>query len=78
MSESTVPQCRIGNEEGSGWTGGRSLHRVESSEAIASENLGPGTQILHRETNRVKFNGDMIISSELTHGQKVFDNVRSY
>jgi hypothetical protein len=38
---------------------------------------GPGSQILHRETKSVKFNGRRIVGGELTDRKKVVSNVMS-
>jgi hypothetical protein len=46
---------------------------VERSGAIAAGDHGPGPEVLHGKTKRVKFDGTIIISGELTHKDKVFD-----
>jgi hypothetical protein len=40
--------------------------------------VGPGGQILHRETKRVKLNGTRIVDGEPTNRKKVVSNVRNY
>jgi hypothetical protein len=37
----------------------------------------PGMEILHRNTNRIKFNRNEIISGKLSDRQKILDNVTS-
>jgi hypothetical protein len=51
--------------------------RVESTEAIGSENLGLGWKVLHRKTKGVKFDRNTIVGSEFTNWHKIFDNVGS-
>jgi hypothetical protein len=41
--------------------------RVEVTRTIAPENYRLGIEVLHRETSRVKFKGDTIITSELSN-----------
>jgi hypothetical protein len=57
-------------------TGCQVLERIKLPCTIASKKLTPGKKVLHRKTKRVKIYGAIIISSELTDGVKIFNNVR--
>jgi hypothetical protein len=72
----------------SGW--GRSGHKsadpgwrrwkfqgVEGPWTVTAKKGTPGAQVLHRNTKGVKFDGDKIISGELSKRKKIFDDVRS-
>jgi hypothetical protein len=52
--------------------------RVEGPRAITADEGGPGGQILHKETKRVKLNGTRIVGGESANRKKVVSNVRSY
>ena len=78
MTETTVPHVVRGGERGEGARRRRTCERVELPRTIAPKDLAPGMKVLHRETKRVKNDDAMIISSELTNGNKVFDNARCY
>ena len=64
-----------GNQGVEGDTGGGV--RVEIARTIAPENYRLGMKILHRETSRVKFNRDTIITSEFSNRDKIFNDTRS-
>lgn len=51
--------------------GRKPTKRTEVAGTIAPDNLILGTEVLHRETKRVKLNRDKIISGELTYGNKI-------
>jgi len=42
----------------------RKTERVEIAAALTSEHLRPGKKIHYRETRRIKFNGNVIITSK--------------
>ena len=48
---------------------------VEISGTIAPGDLGLGLEVLHRETERIKFNRNRIILSEFAHRNKVFNEI---
>jgi hypothetical protein len=77
VSEATMPSGRgRGGHKSAGAGGGRrELQGVERSRTVTAKEEVPGTKILHRDTKRVKFNRNKIISGELANGQKVFNNV---
>ena len=76
MTGTTVPHVVRGGERGEGARRRRACECVEIPRTIAPKDLAPGMMVLHRETKRVKSDDAMIISSELTNGNKVFDNAR--
>lgn len=49
---------------------------VEVAGAITTEECHSRLKILYGKTMRVKFNRDVIITSELTNGHKIFNNGR--
>jgi hypothetical protein len=53
------------------------MQGVEQPRAIAPDDHIPGTKILHKEAKRVKFNRTVVVSSGLTSGNKILNNVRS-
>jgi hypothetical protein len=58
--------------------GGRRPERVEGPDADTSGEWGPGGQILHRKTRRVKHNGTRIVGGEPTDRKEIVGNVRGY
>ena len=56
---------------GGGW-----LERVERSRAVTAGERGPGGQILHRKTGRVKLNGTRIVGGEPTDRKEIVSDVR--
>ena len=76
VTEATVPHIMRGGERGEGSRRRRTCERVELPRIIALKDIAPGMKVLHREAKRVKSDDAMIISSELTNGNKIFDNVR--
>jgi hypothetical protein len=76
MAESTMPKVwMVGDVEGDMVEG--LTERVERTGAIASNDHGPGEKILHRKTIWVKLDRTIIINSELSDRNKVFDDVRN-
>jgi len=55
----------------------RQAQRVEIAMAITSEHLRPGRKILDRKTKRIKCNEDIVITSEFSDGEKIFDQGRA-
>ena len=53
------------------------MQGVERPQTIAPDDHVPRTKILHKEAKRVKFNRTVVVSSELTSGNKILNNVRS-
>jgi hypothetical protein len=43
--------------------------------AVTPSEKGPGGKILHRKTKWVKFHGTRVVSSELTDGNKILNDV---
>jgi hypothetical protein len=69
-----MPKCggsssKKGTWRGRGWRGSK---WIERSGAIAPGDHGPGPEVLHRKTKRVKFDETIVIGGELTHRDKVF------
>lgn len=54
--------------EGDQW-----LKRLKMAGAITPGDHGLGAKILHRKTERVKFNGTVIVSGKLTNINEVFN-----
>ena len=53
-----------------GWTdggGGGGMHRVELVRAITLVKYHPGTGVLHRKTNTVKFTSKWVLTSKTTN-----------
>ena len=63
-----------------GWrhVGGRHLECVEGPDAVTSGERGPGSQILHRKTGRVKLTGTRIVGGEPTDRKEIVSDVRGY
>jgi hypothetical protein len=51
------------------------VNRVEGPGAVTPSQNGHGGKILHRQTKQVKFHRTRVVSSELTNGKKVLNNV---
>ena len=69
-----------GGDQGRRWrhAGGGGLERVERPRAVTAGEKGPGGQILHRKTSRVKLNGTGVVSSEPTNRKKIMSDVWGY
>jgi hypothetical protein len=81
MVETTMPSgggCGGDQDGWGGHAGGGRPKRVEGPQAVTAGEGGPGGQILHRETKRVKLNGTRIVGDEPTNKKKVMSNMRSY
>jgi hypothetical protein len=81
MAETTMPSSGGGGGDQDGWggrVGGGRPKRVEGPRIITAGEVGPGGQILHRETKRVKLNGTRIVGGEPMNVNKAVSNVRSY
>jgi hypothetical protein len=50
----------------------REPKRVEVTHALTSKHLRPGMKILNEETNRVKFDRNVIVTSEATNRDQFF------
>jgi hypothetical protein len=75
VTEARIPNIMTGGGRGKG-TGRRMLERIKFSHTIAPKKLTPGKKALHRKTKRVKIYGTIIISSELTSGDKILNHAR--
>jgi hypothetical protein len=63
-----MPKVDAGGE-GDGCGGGSAgVHGIELIRAITSVEYHPGTGVLHRKTNTVKFNSKWILTSKMTNG----------
>jgi hypothetical protein len=79
VTETTVTSvggCDSG-EKGSCRCGGVGAKGVEVTDTIATKNLSPSMKVPYRETKRVKFHGNRVVSSEMTNGNKIFNNGRN-
>lgn len=54
----------------------RKVQRVQGPRAIAPYDLSPRQQILHRTTNGVKLNRDIVVNGKLAHRDKILNNAR--
>jgi hypothetical protein len=75
VTEATMPNIMTGG----GWgesTGRRVLERIKLSRTIASKKFTPRKKFPHRKTKRIKIDRAIIISRELTNGDKIFNNAR--
>jgi hypothetical protein len=67
---------RCKNRRGRGrCRGSRQAKRVEGTGAVTPSEKGPGGKILHRQTKRVKLYRTRVVSSELTDGKKILNDV---
>jgi hypothetical protein len=73
MTEAMMPNIMRGGGCGESM-GRRVLVRIKLPRTIASKKFTPRKNVLHRKTKRIKIDGAIIISSELTNGDKIFNN----
>jgi hypothetical protein len=83
VTETTMPSDRRGGRCKNMWgrgrcRGSRQTKCVERLGAVTPSEKGPGGKILHRKTKRVKFHGTRVVSSELTDGKKILNDMRGY
>ena len=72
MSQASVPKVHTDGEgDRRGGGGGGWVDWVELVGAITSVEHHPGTGVLDRKTTHVKFNGDRVITSKGTNGNKI-------
>ena len=57
--------------------GGGEPKSVQRPRAVTSGEKGPGGEILHRQTKRVKLNGTRIVGGEPTNREKIMNYTRS-
>lgn len=72
MTESGMPRVRSG--EASNGSGGWSGEWIEIAGAIVAGKVLSSREVLQRETKRVKFNRNVIITREFTDRDKVFND----
>jgi hypothetical protein len=82
VTETTMPSHRRGGDCKNRrcrcrWSGSRQAKCVERPGAVTPSEKGPGGKILHRKTKWVKLHGTRVVSSELTDGNKILNNVGS-
>jgi hypothetical protein len=75
MTEATMPNIVRGGGCGESM-GRRVLERIKLPRTIASKKFTPRKKVPHGKTKRIKIDGAIIISSELTNGDKIFNNAR--
>jgi hypothetical protein len=75
VTEATMPNIVRGGGCGES-TGHRVLKRIKLPRTIASKKFTPRKKVPHRKTKRIKIDGAIIISSELTNRDKIFNNAR--
>jgi hypothetical protein len=71
MAETTMPSSGGGGGDQDEWGG-----RVGGGRPAGER--GPGCQILHKETKRIKLNGTRIVGGEPTNRKKVVSKMGSY
>jgi hypothetical protein len=80
VAETTMSSHRGGGRCKNRWgrgrcRGSRQAKCVEGPEAVTPSEKDPGGNILHRQTKRVKFHRTRVVSSELTDGKKILNDV---
>lgn len=55
----------------------RRLPSVERDRAVTAEQRNPGAKVLHRETKRVKLNGNPIVSGKTAYRKQILNDSRS-
>jgi hypothetical protein len=80
VTETTIISHRRGGHCKNMWgrgrcSGSRQAKCVERSGAVTPSEKGPGGKILHRKTKRVKLHGTRVVSSKLTDGKKILNDV---
>jgi hypothetical protein len=75
VTEATMPNIVRGGCCGES-TERRVLERIKLPRTIASKKFTPRKKVPHRKTKRIKIDGAIIISSELTNRDKIFNNAR--
>jgi hypothetical protein len=75
VTKATMPNIVRGGGCGEN-TGRRVLERIKLPCTIASKKFTPRKQVPHRKTKRIKIDRAIIISSELTKRDKIFNNAR--
>jgi hypothetical protein len=75
VTEAMMPNIMRGGGCGES-TGRRVLERIKLPHTIASKKFTPRKKVPHRKTKRIKIDGAIIVSSELTNGDKIFYNAR--
>lgn len=76
MSEPAMPEILRLDAGGEGMRRRWQPDGVEGTRTIAPDDLGPRAKILHRKTERIKFNGTEIVRGELTHGYEILNYAR--
>jgi hypothetical protein len=75
VTEVTMPNIVRGGGCGES-TGRRVLERIKLPRTIASKKFTPRKKVPHRKTKRIKIDGAIIVSTELTNRDKIFNNAR--
>jgi hypothetical protein len=75
VTEAMMPNIVRGGGCGES-TGRMVLERIKLPRTIVSKKFTPRKKTPHRKTKRIKINGAIIISSELTNGDTIFNNAR--
>jgi hypothetical protein len=75
VTEATMPNIVRGGGCGES-TERRVLERIKLPHTIASKKFTPRKKAPYRKTKRIKIDGAIIISSELTNRDKIFNNAR--
>jgi hypothetical protein len=80
VTEATMPNHRRGDRCKNRWgrgrcSGSRHAKCVERPAAVTLSEKGSGGKIPHRKTKRVKLHGTRVVSSELTDGKKILNDV---
>jgi hypothetical protein len=75
VTKVTMPNIMRGGGRGERM-GHRVLERINLPRTIASKKLTPRNKVLHRKNKRIKIYRAIFTSSELTDGDKIFNNAR--
>ena len=66
MAQASMPKVDAGRESDGCGSGGAGVHGIKLVRAITSVKHHPGTGVLHRKTNTVKFNSKRFLTSKTT------------
>jgi hypothetical protein len=74
VSKAAIPEV-VGDGGEEGGSVGRWVDGVERTQTVTSENHDSAGKSLHRKTKMIKFDGAMIIDTELTNIYEIFDDL---
>ena len=79
MTQACMPEIDAnGESDRCGGGGRRRMHRIKLVGAVTSVEHHPGSSVLDRKTNAVKFNSNRIFTSETFNRNKVLNKIRRH